>query len=185
MLIIWSWYREYIINCLTLFLSLLEEEDSCLSHAQCRLIFRWTEMFGTYFFLGLTCSPSVPGCCSSLTGRPPAVLRPCPSCQVRFPPAQRLNWYLKSSGRALYSTAGRQKVKLEAAAIQKERFGIHLDIHSILLTCVFTSPFRKTQTTEMYSLTSALWEIQCLHSSKMLWLQVSSRTVFVIRGFGG
>lgn len=66
------------------------------------------EVFGT-------CRASVPGCCSSFTLRPPAVFCPRPSCQVRFPPVRRLSWCLKSSGRALYSTAGLQKLKLEAA----------------------------------------------------------------------
>ena len=59
--------------------------------------------------------PSVPGCWSSFTVLPPAVFWPRPSCQVRFPPVRRLSWCLKSSGSALYSTAGRQKLKLEAA----------------------------------------------------------------------
>lgn len=63
-----------------------------------------------------TCRASVPGCCSSFTVRPPAVFHPRPSCHVRFPPVRRLSWCLKSSGRALYSTAGLQKLKLDAAA---------------------------------------------------------------------
>lgn len=62
-----------------------------------------------------TCRASVPGCCSSFTALPPAVFCPRPSCQVRFPPVRRLSWCLKSSGRALYSTAGLQKLKLDAA----------------------------------------------------------------------
>lgn len=62
-----------------------------------------------------TCRASVPGCCSSFTVLPPAVFCPRPSCQVRFPPVRRLSWCLKSSGRALYSTAGLQKLKLDAA----------------------------------------------------------------------
>lgn len=62
-----------------------------------------------------TCRDSVPGCCSSFTVLPPAVFCPRPSCQVRFPPVRRLSWYLKSSGSALYSTAGLQKLKLDAA----------------------------------------------------------------------
>lgn len=63
--------------------------------------------------------PSVPGCWSSFTVLPPAVFWPRPSCQVRFPPVRRLSWCLKSSGSALYSTAGRQKLKLEAAGHTK------------------------------------------------------------------
>lgn len=66
-----------------------------------------------------TCRASVPGCCRSFTVLPPAVFCPRPSCQVRFPPVRRLNWCLKSSGRALYSTAGRQKLKLDAAGVNK------------------------------------------------------------------
>lgn len=62
-----------------------------------------------------TCRASVPGCCSSFTVLPPAVFCPRPSCQVRFPPVRRLSWCLKSSGRALYSRAGLQKLKLDAA----------------------------------------------------------------------
>lgn len=58
----------------------------------------------------------MPGCCSSFTVRPPAVFCPRPSCQVRFPPVRRPSWCLKSSERARYSTAGRQKLKLDAAA---------------------------------------------------------------------
>lgn len=68
-----------------------------------------------------TCRASVPGCCSSFTVRPPAVFHPRPSCQVRFPPVRRLSWCLKSSGRALYSTAGLQKLKLDAAADIEEQ----------------------------------------------------------------
>lgn len=63
-----------------------------------------------------TCRASVPGCCSNFTVRPPATFCPRPSCQVRFPPVRRLSWCLKSSDRALYSTAGLQKLKLDAAA---------------------------------------------------------------------
>lgn len=68
-----------------------------------------------------TCRASVPGCCSSFTVRPPATFWPRPSCQVRFPPVRRLSWCLKSSDRALYSTAGRQKLKLDAAAERRAR----------------------------------------------------------------
>lgn len=63
-----------------------------------------------------TCRASVPGCCSSFMALPPALFCPRPSCQVRFPPVLRLSCCLKSSGRALYSTAGLQKLKLDAAA---------------------------------------------------------------------
>lgn len=70
-----------------------------------------------------TCRASVPGCCSSFTVLPPALFCPRPSCQVRFPPVLRLNCCLKSSGRALYSTAGLQKLKLDAAA-EIRRWGI-------------------------------------------------------------
>lgn len=66
-----------------------------------------------------TCRASVPGCCSSFTVLPPTVFCPRPSCQVRFPPVRRLSWCLKSSGRALYSTAGLQKLKLDAAGETK------------------------------------------------------------------
>lgn len=107
----------------------------------------------------LTCGPSVPGCCSSLTVRPPAVLRLCPSCQVRFPPAQRLRWYLKSSGRALYSTAGRQNVKLEAANTKKrktKRLSIYACRQFFNYMFAFIPPFRNTQTSEMYS-SPVLW----------------------------
>lgn len=65
----------------------------------------------------------MPGCCRSFTVLPPAVFCPRPSCQVKFPPVRRLSWCLKSSGRALYSTAGLQKLKLEAARKRQRRGG--------------------------------------------------------------
>ena len=63
----------------------------------------------------------VPGCCSSFTVLPPALFWPRPSCQVRFPPVRRLSCRLKSSGIPRYSTAGRQKLKLDAAVGRRER----------------------------------------------------------------
>lgn len=76
-----------------------------------RIKARWDHTYA----VRCTCRASVPGCCSNFTVLPPAVFCPRPSCQVRFPPVRRLRRCLKSSGRALYSTAGLQKLKLDAA----------------------------------------------------------------------
>lgn len=97
----------------------------------------------------------MPGCCSSFTVLPPAVFCPRPSCQVRFPPGRRLSWCLKSSGRALYSTAGLQKLKLDAA-IELKAGGRMIRLPDLLVTT--------------YNVKNNTWHALQKHSLNTAWL---------------
>lgn len=126
-----------------------------------------------------TCAACVPGCCSSFTVLPPVVLCPRPSCQVRFPPVRWLNWCLKSSDKTLYSTAGLQKLKLDAAERIREKKIQFIKNFSLKLKC--TEHFFLSCPWD-YEISSALGlQKQWCNSTKKI-AEISGRKRFLSQG---
>lgn len=71
----------------------------------------WGRQLGTW-------GASVPGCCRSLTGRPPAALWLRESCQVRLEPGVRGRWQGRLSADTVCSRRVRQKLKWAVAVEQ-------------------------------------------------------------------
>lgn len=80
-------------------------------------VVRWWEGQGLrWVWWMVTWGASVPGCCRSLTGRPPAALWLRESCHVRLVPGVRGRWQGMLSADTVCSRRVRQKLKCAVAA---------------------------------------------------------------------